>query len=739
MQMPFIPGTKLEHAGPLARFLPSLEEGMVEEALSVYAAQSDIVIDPFGTSPRLIREAATSGRSVVVAVNNPVTRFVLQNTLRPIGSAALRNALASLANAPQDDGRLEPFLMDLYRTACAHCGEYAHADYFIWDREQQRPVEKVYVCSHCQHAAQDPVTEEDLDLALMYEGGGMHRARAIGQVATADDPDRKNVQDALNVYPGRALYAIVTLINKMEQLSLQDQTDRAAQALLLSAFDALNALWGIPEGRSRPLQLIADPRYRELNAWKALESAVSTWDFDMPEVTFRGWMADQPLERGCVSIFRGSARELLASQPPASVDAALASFPRPNQAFWTLSALWTAWLWGRQAAAPIKAALRRRRYDWAWHAAALRTSLTDLPQVLRTSGKVVGFVPDAEPGYVAAVSLGMERVGFVMQGSAYRSSPRHAIYLWGTEQGDKQGGQGLKQTVRQAALEVLQNRGEPQGYARIHHATWLALAQHEMLKRLAREEHPMQSINEALEKALLEDPAFMHLASGMEVEAGQYWLSESDSAAPPLADVIEELVLEQLRSDQRMTSVELDRMICSKLAGILTPDQRILFACLRSYAVEEAPSGKWNLRHEDLPEERNKDCLEMERMLVEIGERLGFQVPDSRPVQWQNEKGQRSYRFVVSERAFLGSALASSDEPRRVEEILIVPGGRASLVAAKSRRNRWLRTWLEGGVRLMKFRHVRRLYAETTLTAENLHERMGIDPPGRHDPQMPLL
>jgi hypothetical protein len=39
----------------------------------------------------------------------------------------------------------------------------------------------------------------------------------------------------------------------------------------------------------------------------------------------------------------------------------------------------------------------------------------------------------------------------------------------------------------------------------------------------------------------------------------------------------------------------------------------------------------------------------------------------------------------------------------------------------------------------MKYRHVRRLAAETTLTVENLAERLAIDPPEHQDPQLPLL
>jgi hypothetical protein len=39
----------------------------------------------------------------------------------------------------------------------------------------------------------------------------------------------------------------------------------------------------------------------------------------------------------------------------------------------------------------------------------------------------------------------------------------------------------------------------------------------------------------------------------------------------------------------------------------------------------------------------------------------------------------------------------------------------------------------------VKFRHVRRLAAETTLTRDNLDERLALDPIDESDPQLPLL
>lgn len=102
------------------------------------------------------------------------------------------------------------------------------------------------------------------------------------------------------------------------------------------------------------------------------------------------------------------------------------------------------------------------------------------------------------------------------------------------------------------------------------------------------------------------------------------------------------------------------------------------------------------------------------------------------------------FLFWVDETARLGVAmrrqLASRDSPeKRLIEAVVIPGGRAALVAEKARRDPLLQAWLEATPRVIKFRHVRRLAEDTTLDRDNLLERLVLDPPGREDPQLPLL
>jgi hypothetical protein len=90
----------------------------------------------------------------------------------------------------------------------------------------------------------------------------------------------------------------------------------------------------------------------------------------------------------------------------------------------------------------------------------------------------------------------------------------------------------------------------------------------------------------------------------------------------------------------------------------------------------------------------------------------------------------------VRETAAFGDLL---EGPAADRAVAVIPGGRGALVAEKARRDPRLENWLRDGSRVVKYRHLRRLAEEATLKPENFVERLAIDPPGREDPQLPLL
>src|SRR5215216_4921322 len=97
---PYIPGMSAADPGPLSRFTPPLEEGVISRWLSLHApfdaAQGkpgSWLLDPFGFSPRLVLEAARAGYRVIVTVNNPINRFLLEMSANPPAEADFKAAL----------------------------------------------------------------------------------------------------------------------------------------------------------------------------------------------------------------------------------------------------------------------------------------------------------------------------------------------------------------------------------------------------------------------------------------------------------------------------------------------------------------------------------------------------------------------------------------------------------------------------------------------------------------------
>lgn len=736
--LPFPSGRPPVQPGPLARFLPPLESGTAQRALPLCEPEDAWVLDPFGASPRLAVELARSGAGVLTACNNPVTRFVMEGMAQPIPAGDLRTALARLATAAKDNMRIEQFLLDLYLTACSRCKTPVSAERFIWDREAQIPVVRTYTCPQCGHGGDESTTPADREQAADYARRGLQQALALEQLAPAGDPDREHAEAALAVYPARAVFGLITLTSKLESLDLEPPIRRAAEALLLSAFDATNALWGFPEGRTRPRQLTASPHFVEVNVWRALESAVDEWAFESPWVGLETWPHAGEPATGKLSLFAGPSRDLAATLGRGQVRRVLTVLPRPNQAYWTLSALWAAWLWGRESAAPIRVALHRRRYDWAWHASALRTAVASLTTAMSDDARIVALLPEAEPGFVAAAALGLDAAGFEMTGQALRAEDGQAVLSW-IRRGHSAAtvdAATLTPSMTSAAREVVEARGEPSPFACLHAAAWGVLAKDRQLAPLlqAEEARALTLLNDRFEKSLADKRTFVHFGAGAEAEVGQYWLADPATAGEPLADRVERVVVEQLRLGEVVAEDLVEAEACRSLPGLLAPERRLIQACLRSYAEVEDTQGGWRLRPEDDLSTRAHDQEEIDGLLREIGERLGFSVVQPQDILWRDAFGIDRYVFRVRSHAAFGEALRDAGEV-----IHILPGGRGSLVAEKARRDPRLRAWLQAGLRVVKFRHVRRLAAETTLTRDNLEERLALDPMHESDPQLPLL
>ena len=762
----FLPGWRPAHPSLLSRYLPPIAEGVATAWLRAHAEPGAWVLDPFGAAPGVAVEAARAGYRVLVAANNPVARFLLELATHPPDKVELRAALAELASARKGEERLEPHIRALYATSCAQCEQPVTAQAFLWEREAIAPYARIYECERCGDAGERPVTPADTRLAASFAIAGMHRARALERIAPAGDPDRGNAEEALNTYLPRAVYAVITVINRLDSLLAEPAAPESAAtrrrilvALMLSALDQANTLWPHPTGRARPRQLTIPTRYREKNLWLALEEAVEGLASTAPPVHMTIWPEPLPAESG-VMVYEGRSKELQeqlqqGTQPsPADFSAILAALPRPNQAYWTLSALWAGWLWGREAIGPFKSVLHRRRYDWAWHTTALEAALSNLATLLPEGTPLFGLIGEAEPGFLSAALIAAAEAGFRLDGLALRDESSQAQILWGLrgDVGQRRSEDTLDDVSYQqeiavdAAREHLRQRGEAAHYLDLHTAALSALVDKGAFPT-GSQASPAESysqVQQVFEGAFTFRNGFLRFGgSDKSLEAGHWWHPQTGRPETSLADRVEVAVVHYLQGHLGCTLTEVEIAACVASPGLFTPGLDLIRNCLESYSEEDpAGSGIWKLRPQDAPPARRADLSAMRKILTELGGRLGFTPQGEKPLLWLEvenpDLAQPAMVFYVLATATFGELVLASPYPANCS-IIVLPGARANLVISKQRRDPRLRQAIDQGWRFLKFRHLRHLAESPSLTHANLDELLALDPLTEVSEQMRLL
>ncbi|MFH1524732.1 MAG: hypothetical protein ABIF04_07180 [Chloroflexota bacterium] len=719
------PGDEPQKPAPLERYLPPTLDGVATAFLAPRLTPGNWVLDPLGASPRLAVEMARSGYRVLVAINNPVTHFQLEMAAHPPSAVDLRAALSELAAARKGDERLETHLQSLYLTECIKCQRQVVAEAFIWERESGELVGRIYRCP-CGESGEYPATEVDkIRAARLAATDSLHRARALERVAAPDDPDRAHAAAALECYLPRAVYALVTIINKLDSLRLTDEHRQALLALVLTACDETNTLWPHPEERPRPKQLNLPPRFLEKNVWLAIEQGIDLWSGNEKPIQTVNW-PEIPGKTGGLCLFEGPIRELVPHLKGFSLGAIVTVVPRPNQAFWTLSALWAGWLWGREATAPFKSVLRRRRYDWNWHAAALYAALKNLADHLPLNAPLFAIIPELEPAFLSAALLAAAGAGFELNGLALRTRHDPAQIVWhrrAFSHEEKEPPEIDAEAVHQAMIHALQERSEPAPYLFLHAAGLIAMADDHSLRwrpeALTQIHAPIQ--------AALTIPGFVHHAESSNPEIGLWALAEWDAKTESLPDRVEVAAVRFLQKNPDCTLRDLEAALNAEFSALQTPSLGMMRAILDSYADEM--DGHWTLHTEDYPASRRTDLETATQSLGILSSRLEFSLQreesPQRVVHWQGS-GQTVYTFYLIASAVIGRFLRQNPSPPH-DSFLVLPEGRSGLLSYKLDRDPALRCIMEHW-HVVKFRQLRHLIEMTGLTRERFEKELSNDP-----------
>lgn len=732
----YIPG-KARSPAPLDRFIPPLPDGVFTAWLTANVTAGAWVLDPFGASPQVAVEAARAGYRAAVAANNPVARFLLELRASAPSAEDLRAALAELASARRGDERLETAILDLYQTTCPRCHTQTSADAFIWDQVNAGPIAKIVHCKACNESGEYPTDEEDQQRAAAYTRQGPQLSRALERIAPKGDPDREHAEEALEAYLPRAVHALFTIINRVDGMSLDEDQRRLVSALVLSACDRATSLWAHPGGRLRPKQLSAPAQFREYNIWYEMERSIELWAQEAPSVPVVAW-PEAPPETGGISLFEGRFRDMADGLSKAEMAAVVTAFPRPNQAFWTLCALWAGWLWGREAIGPFALVLRRKRYDWGWHAEALHAGLSALSEQLRASTPVFGIVGESEPGFNAAVITAANLSDLRLEGMALRREEDQLQVLWRKGLAPASSSAEPADTVRRAAVKLLAARGEPSHFQHLQLAGLNELSKRAQLGGNIADPGELQTETRGtFEVGLTFRGSFTRFgASEQSLETGLWWLLDPEAARTPLADRVEIAVVRNLLRQPGHSLEEIDQMLCGIFPGLLTPPRSLADAILNSYGEEK--DGRWFASASDQPKTRREDLREMRAGVNALGERLGHKVSGDSPIEWRDTEGRLVLAFYPIASALLGDTLLKSKTPAE-RSLVLLPGRRAALALYKIERDPRFKQAVEDGWRFIKFRHLRRLKENLSLTPESFAELLELDPLTLEQMQTPLL
>ena len=280
-------------------------------------------------------------------------------------------------------------------------------------------------------------------------------------------------------------------------------------------------------------------RFIEKNLWISLENAPTLWKQEGDAVPVSYWPNLPPHEGGICLYQRRLAdqKSLLEAEKPAAL---VSVFPRPNQAFWTLSALWSGWLWGRKGVTPMRSALSRRRYDWDWFAQAIRASFHSLAPGLIQDTQVFGLFPQSTPNFYLGLQTGMRTAGFNATGAASRSVDDLIQCHWTLT---PQLPFSSDFNFRSSIADFLNNRGEPANYLEIitHCLTELSISGNLPESMNMVSDTLFSEIQNEI-AAILRDGQFVQSFNSSQAGGSQWWLCDPRLAQIPLSEQVEQYI-----------------------------------------------------------------------------------------------------------------------------------------------------------------------------------------------------
>lgn len=771
----FIPGRRDPVEGPLKSYLQPIPASIVAAYIHELTYAGDVVLTPFAQSDSVGRTAAEAGRRAILAHGNPLCALIVRFMASPPPAEEIHRLMGRVAHTPHHGITVRQHLQDLYRSHCPACASPISVSYFVWQKEPRLLLARGYSCPHCGSAGEVPPSEDDIALAKSFPARGLSYWRALHRLAGRDDPTYARLQELLEIYTARNVYALFELTHHLTAIGDETPGDARLQDmwryLLLFCLEE-GAGIDSPDRSRRLTRPDMPARFLERNVWLAFERAGSAALrlAERPPLTIRTRMAS-PLES--ITVAAAGIAALARSLPEESVGLIITTPPPPEPAFWALSFLWTTWLYGKEDAALLEPWLRRHRIDWNWYAEVLSLALKHLARPLAPDGHIVFVLRSEQERWIEALLAAVGQAGIRLEGLALQPAadpsgasaaeyrlvlsrhPAQPLPIAGREEED------LARTIRamglQATTELLSARDEPTPGIYLHAAGHSALCTKlpwKALEGLPLSAPPFYFAQEQLWRDAVGAKGALPLAGDEEIREGLptpglhpllWWWAKPppDAGSLPLSDRVEAHIVTWIAEHGPAAGQDICEAVCAAFPGLLTPEEPLMEAILSSYCRQDE-EGLWRLRPEDLPQNRGREIEELAHSLRALAAALKTDV-SFRPEEGAGhldlfwESSPPLHFHIAKDTAHRHLTLA---DPRPgMRRFLVLPGGRASLVLFRQRRcPLWSERFTAGGWSVVKYRLVRHIQAEGHPSLKTLLPALARDPLTEEDkPQIRLI
>ncbi len=188
---------------------------VVSQYIQRYSKPGEIVLDPFGGSGVTAMEAIKAGRKAVSLDLNPMSAFLVENTLSQVAPPEIEQEFRRI------ESKLKDKINDLYETKCPKCGKEATVLAAIWEKGKNKPKELRCTCAACKKYAVEPKRR---DVALLKDVSKLEPRKhprnrlAYNGILFQEGTHLPEYETIDALFTRRNLYALSLLMEEIERI-----------------------------------------------------------------------------------------------------------------------------------------------------------------------------------------------------------------------------------------------------------------------------------------------------------------------------------------------------------------------------------------------------------------------------------------------------------------------------------------------------------------------------------------